>query len=414
MLRHMTRPALLDKIRDLLLGVPDFVRDDLRRIYLFQKQAYFLALLIHVHWVFLFHLADQPLLAHVNIASVGCYLLALALHTRGILRVPMYLGTAEVVAHATLCVVQMGTGAGFELYVVVVVIIPWLNDSLRMWERVSLSGACILMFLALLIHGGLYPPVRPLQESWVIAFQVMNGLGLLIVLVIILVVYNTAIRRAETALARSYEESEALLHNILPGPVAARLKAEPGTIADLHPDTTILFADIVNFTPLSARLEASEVVTLLNAVFSEFDDLVDRFRLEKVKTVGDAYMVVAGLPNARTDHAEVAADLALAMQDAISRHVDDRGEPMMLRIGISSGPVVAGVIGRRKFAYDIWGDAVNTAARMESQGVPGRIQVSNATAALLRTTFELEPRGAMEVKGKGVVETWFLGQRSAP
>lgn len=414
MLRHMTRPALLDKIRDLLLEVPDFVRDDLRRIYLFQKQAYFLALLIHVHWVFLFHLADQPLLAHVNIASVGCYLLALALHTRGILRVPMYLGTAEVVAHATLCVVQMGTGAGFELYVVVVVIIPWLNDSLRMWERVSLSGACILMFLALLIHGGLYPPVRPLQESWVIAFQVMNGLGLLIVLVIILVVYNTAIRRAETALARSYEESEALLHNILPGPVAARLKAEPGTIADLHPDTTILFADIVNFTPLSARLEASEVVTLLNAVFSEFDDLVDRFRLEKVKTVGDAYMVVAGLPNARTDHAEVAADLALAMQDAISRHVDDRGEPMMLRIGISSGPVVAGVIGRRKFAYDIWGDAVNTAARMESQGVPGRIQVSDATAALLRTTFELEPRGAMEVKGKGVVETWFLGQRRAP
>lgn len=414
MLRHMTRPALLDKIRDLLLGVPDFVRDDLRRIYLFQKQAYFLALLIHVHWVFLFHLADQPLLAHVNIASVGCYLLALALHTRGILRVPMYLGTAEVVAHATLCVVQMGTGAGFELYVVVVVIIPWLNDSLRMWERVSLSGACILMFLALLIHGGLYPPVRPLQESWVIAFQVMNGLGLLIVLVIILVVYNTAIRRAETALARSYEESEALLHNILPGPVAARLKAEPGTIADLHPDTTILFADIVNFTPLSARLAASEVVTLLNAVFSEFDDLVDRFRLEKVKTVGDAYMVVAGLPNARTDHAEVAADLALAMQDAISRHVDDRGEPMMLRIGISSGPVVAGVIGRRKFAYDIWGDAVNTAARMESQGVPGRIQVSDATAALLRTTFELEPRGAMEVKGKGVVETWFLGQRRTP
>ncbi len=411
MMNAMISTAALDRIRDLLLGVPESVSEGLQRIYVFQKLAYFLALLLHAHWVVLFHLADQPLLAYVNVGSAACYVLALALHTHGIFRIPIYLGTAEVLGHAALCVVQFGTGAGFELYVVVVVVIPWLHDSLRLWERVGLSGTCIATFLALLIFGGLSTPLQPMEESWVIAFQVMNGLGLTVVLVIILIVYNTAIQRAETALASSYEESEALLHNILPAPVAARLKGEPGTIADLHPEVTILFADIVNFTPLSARLPAGEVVTLLNAVFSEFDDLVDRFGLEKIKTVGDAYMVVAGLPTARADHAEVAADLALAMQAAIERHADDRGAPMMLRIGISSGMVVAGVIGKRKFAYDIWGDAVNTAARMESQGVPGRIQVSAATAELLRPTFELESRGAIEVKGKGTVETWFLGKR---
>jgi adenylate cyclase len=190
--------------------------------------------------------------------------------------------------------------------------------------------------------------------------------------------------------------------------VAERLKAEHRLIAEHHDEVTVLFADVVDFTPLSARLSPAEVVGKLDRLFTDFDALVDKHGVEKIKTIGDAYMVAAGVPTARADHAQVLARLALEMRAAAAHHLRDDGTAIRLRVGINSGPVVAGVIGRRKFIYDLWGDTVNLASRMESQGVPDRIQVAGSTYERIRDSFRLEPRGTIEVKGKGLVDTWYL------
>jgi class 3 adenylate cyclase len=170
----------------------------------------------------------------------------------------------------------------------------------------------------------------------------------------------------------------------------------------------VLFADIVGFTPLAERLPASEVVSLLDQVFARWDAVAAEHGVEKIKTIGDAYMVAGGLPEPRPDHAQAIAELALAMQAEVARHTDPSGQPLAVRIGIDTGPVVAGVIGRRKFSYDLWGDTVNTASRMESTGVPGCIQVTERAWRRLRDGYRLERRGPVEVKGKGEMVTWFL------
>jgi adenylate cyclase len=189
---------------------------------------------------------------------------------------------------------------------------------------------------------------------------------------------------------------------------AEQLKAAPGTIADQFAAASILFADVVDFTPLADRLRPTEVVNLLDHLFSHFDDLAERYGVEKIKTIGDAYMVAAGVPVPRSDHARVMALLALDMRESM-RSQDTVGHlGLEIRIGINSGPVVAGVIGRKRFLYDLWGDAVNMASRMESHGTPGRIQVTRDTYELLRDEFELERRGPVAIKGKGDVETWYL------
>ncbi|NET53308.1 MAG: adenylate/guanylate cyclase domain-containing protein, partial [Merismopedia sp. SIO2A8] len=188
----------------------------------------------------------------------------------------------------------------------------------------------------------------------------------------------------------------------------------PDAIAEQFEDITILFADIVGFTPLSARLEPIELVNLLNQVFSRFDDLADELGLEKIKTIGDAYMVAAGLPVPQTDHAERIAKMALAMREAIAQFQEQLGEAVQIRIGINTGHVVAGVIGTKKFIYDLWGDAVNVASRMESSGEPGRIQVTANTYERLKDQFEFEHRGAIAVKGKGQMTTYWLVSQFHP
>ena len=204
------------------------------------------------------------------------------------------------------------------------------------------------------------------------------------------------------------ERSERLLLNILPAPIAERLKASGDSIAEHSDGVTVLFADIVGFTPLSANKTPQALVELLNRIFSEFDALADMHGLEKIKTIGDAYMAVAGLPNPWPDHAPRAARMALAMLDVTARIAAETGEQLALRIGLDSGPVVAGVIGRRKFTYDLWGDTVNTASRMESHGVPGAIHCTETTGMLLQGAFQLQARGSMVIKGKGEMNTFLL------
>ena len=217
-----------------------------------------------------------------------------------------------------------------------------------------------------------------------------------------------ALDREHRALEAERERSEQLLLNILPASIAARLKQSRGPIADRYPDVSVLFADLVGFTRRSAALPAETIVASLNDLVSEFDELARELDLEKIKTIGDAYMVAGGLPEPRGDHLEAVADMALAMLVKVSERRAPDGDPLEIRIGIDCGPVVAGVIGTDKFAWDVWGDTVNTASRMESTGVPGRIQTTEGVYARIRDRYRFEERGLISVKGKGELCTYLL------
>lgn len=208
--------------------------------------------------------------------------------------------------------------------------------------------------------------------------------------------------------------SDDLLHAILPAQVAAQLKDNPGMIAADIPSASVLFADVVAFTPMSASMSPRELVSLLDELFTIFDGFVTDLGLEKIKTVGDAYMVAAGVPEPRTDHAHAIAELALRIRDHVATNPVG-GRALSVRVGINSGPLTAGIIGTRKFSYDLWGDTVNTASRMESEGIPGSIQISPASYELLHDGFVCEPRGLIDVKGKDAMRTYLLvSRRGAP
>ena len=204
------------------------------------------------------------------------------------------------------------------------------------------------------------------------------------------------------------ERAEILLLNILPRSIADKLKATPQTIADSFTSASILFADVADFTPLAERISPVRVVEMLDQLFGHFDSLAERYDVEKIKTIGDCYMAAAGIPSPRSDHARTLALMALDMLDAVREQGAMGSLGFELRIGINSGPVVAGVIGRKRFLYDLWGDAVNTAGRMQTEGTPGRIQITRATYELLNDEFVCEPRGIVRVRGKGEMETWYL------
>jgi guanylate cyclase len=270
-------------------------------------------------------------------------------------------------------------------------------------------AAWVVVFLGSGLAGEIVGPVWEPVPNWftttMLALNIVVGGAIVFTL---LAVFASERRAALAALRVEQAKAENLLLNILPRSIADRLKAETGPIADQIGSASILFADVVDFTPWSERLSPSEVVGCLDHLFSHFDALAERHGLEKIKTIGDCYMVAAGVPLPRPDHARALALMALDMLDAM-RSSDAVGNlGLELRIGINSGPVVAGVIGRKRFLYDLWGDAVNTASRMETYGTPGRAQITRSTYELLADEFECEPRGTIAVKGKGDVEVWYL------
>jgi adenylate cyclase len=273
---------------------------------------------------------------------------------------------------------------------------------LEVRQAVRWFGAFVLVFLLLGIAGEVLFPDADLPIWFTSAMLALNVIGTGAVAFTLLAVFANQRNAALT-------ESELLLMNILPRSIAKRLKADSHTIADHFDSASILFADVVDFTPLAQRLPPAEVVGILDHLFSRFDALVEQHGLEKIKTIGDCYMAAAGVPNPRPDHARKAALLALDMRDAVATSAVAGQSGLELRIGINSGPVVAGVIGTKRFLYDLWGDAVNTASRMESQSTPGEIQITRATYDLLKDEFVCRRRGTILVKGKGQMETWYLG-----
>jgi adenylate cyclase len=269
--------------------------------------------------------------------------------------------------------------------------------------------AWVIVFLGSGLAGEIIGPIWEPPPGWftstMLALNIAVGGAIVFIL---LAVFAKERREALAALRVEQAKAENLLLNILPRSIADKLKAQTQPIADHFGSASILFADVVDFTPWSERLPPAEVVGFLDRLFSRFDVLADRHGLEKIKTIGDCYMVAAGVPTPRPDHARALALMALDMLDAMCADDEVGRLGLELRVGINSGPVVAGVIGRKRFLYDLWGDAVNTASRMESHGTPGRIQITRATYELLGDEFECEPRGTIAVKGKGDVEAWYL------
>jgi adenylate cyclase len=255
-----------------------------------------------------------------------------------------------------------------------------------------------------------YTTTDPINILTPRGISVMMGVNIIGVSAFAFAILHYFVRERDLALSlvrSERERSETLLLNILPKDIVSILKRESRTIADHFDGASILFADVVDFTPMSEKMSPTELVDLLNEIFSYFDTLVEKYDVEKIKTIGDCYMVASGVPRPRPDHADVLAHLALDMREFVNRRTFG-GHKVNLRIGINSGPVVAGVIGRKKFIYDLWGDAVNTASRMESHGSNGTIQITRATYELIKDDFVCEPRGTVYVKGKGQMEAWQI------
>ncbi len=269
-----------------------------------------------------------------------------------------------------------------------------------------------LAYVALVVLSGFLQtyarPSNNLPQNLIILFFVLNITAISAILVAILAFFISQKDYAFKLLALEQDKSENLLLNILPKEIAPILKNNPGTIAEHYDGASILFADIVNFTPWSVELPPKEMVEMLNEIFSYFDSLLDTYGVEKIRTIGDNYMAASGVPTPRPDHAQQLARMALDMSAYIESRPPRNGKRLDFRIGINSGPLIAGVIGKRKFVYDLWGDPVNTASRMESSGVPGKIQITRDTYELIKAEFICEPRGKIVVKGKGEMETWYL------
>jgi guanylate cyclase len=297
------------------------------------------------------------------------------------------------------------------------------SSAVILWSLLSPLGAMLFdeprhglrwlaAYLSLAIVSGyfeFYPLVSSsLSPTTITVFFILN-IGVVSSIAIFLLAYFVGEKNRLFTLLRGEQiKSENLLLNILPREIAAILKNESRTIADHYTEASILFADMVGFTPLSARLAPVEVVELLNEAFSYFDSLVDKYNVEKIRTIGDSYMVVSGVPRRRSDHAQSLVHMALDMREYLATHTFQNGQRLSFRIGINSGPVIGGVIGKRKFVYDVWGDAVNIASRMESHGMSGTIQITRATYELIKNEFACESRGTVDVKGKGEMEAWLV------
>ncbi len=297
------------------------------------------------------------------------------------------------------------------------------SSGVLIWSIITPMGAMLFLspratrfwwmaFLATLVAASLLDPTiqnsNNLPPGLITIFFALNFGGVSTIVVLIISYFIGQREKAYRLLGLEEAKTQTLLRNVLPDKIAEQLKNEPRVIADFFPEASILFADLVNFTRLTTALDPVGMVNLLNEIFSYFDTLVETYQVEKIRTIGDNYMVVAGVPEPVEDHAFRLAQMALDMQRFLAKRQPDGDLPVRFRLGINSGPVIGGVIGHKKFVYDVWGDAVNIASRMQSTSEPGQIQVSEMTYRLIKHQFQLQSRGPVDLKGRGIIETWFL------
>ena len=342
-----------------------------------------------------------------NLATAAMFLAIPLLHRFGSLIAAVVF---VVIAFSSLTFVgaQLGTDSGVQFYYLVSASLAVLVMGV---EHLWLAGTTVAVGAGLVVAMQfLVPNDTGLQPRWALTTGfIVSTIGASLMIFATVWYAMREVDRAEAAMEVEYSRSEALLANILPAQIAHRLKDPArGVIADRYDDASILFTDIAGFTEQASDISPTELVRFLDRLYTTFDRLVDKHGLEKIKTTGDSYMVVSGVPTPRADHVQAIAELGLDMSKAVAGLRDPRGNPVPLRMGIASGPVVAGVVGARKFFYDVWGDAVNVAARMETTDQVGRIQVPENVYERLRDDFVLEERGEIDIKGKGVMRTWYL------
>ena len=375
-------------------------------------------LTVHFLLIFLFAYWGIPALALVNVFSVLLWLLSIIMLRRHRLALSLAIGAIEVVIHTVLVVYFVGWGMGIQYYLIPMM----LGASVSvwpLWSRISTMLVSTVVFILLYYYALGNPSqavIDPFQLNLANVIVTFSAFALSAAMML----YGVSIAdKLEAQLETEYEKSETLLCNVLPEVIVARLKNNQGTIADPRQtksegiaesftDVSVLFADVVGFTPLSERLTPQESVDLLNDVFTHFDMLAKKYGVEKIRTIGDGYMVAAGAPLPRVDHAQALGRMALDMQQYMKSREQTADAPLQVRIGINSGPAVAGIIGTTKFHYDLWGDMVNTASRMESHGRPGKIQIARPTYELIQDEFQCEPQGTVDVKGKGEMDVWFI------
>ena len=329
------------------------------------------------------------------------------LHRFGELLPPLtFIGTAYL-SIFTICWF-VGTGSGLQFYFLVAACLIVLQLGV---DRIFLASILAAIAAGMVITlQFLVPRDTGAQPVWALSLSFVVTTISACVMVVTTVWYSVReIVRAEAAMELEYERSEALLANILPASIAERLK-DPARniIADKYEEASVLFADIAGFTERASDMPPDQLILFLDRLYGDFDALVDKHGLEKIKVSGDSYMVVSGVPQPRADHVEALAAFALDMAEAAGLLKDSRGDALPLRIGLACGPVVAGVVGSRRFFYDVWGDAVNVASRMETTDSVGRIQVPEDVYRRLKDDFVLQERGVIEIKGKGVMRTWYL------
>jgi adenylate cyclase len=343
----------------------------------------------------------------INIAGAAIYACVPLLHRFGELLPPLTFILTAYLSIFAICWF-VGTGSGLQFYFLVAACLVVLQLGV---DRIFLASILAAIAAGLVITlQFLVPRNTGAQPVWALSLSFVVTTISACIMVVTTVWYAVReIVRAEAAMELEYERSEALLANILPASVAERLK-DPARniIADKYEDASVLFADIAGFTERASDMPPDQLILFLDKLYGDFDALVDKHDLEKIKVSGDSYMVVSGVPNPRADHVEALAAFALDMAEVVRGLKDSRGEPLPLRIGLASGPVVAGVVGSRRFFYDVWGDAVNVASRMESTDSVGRIQVPEDVYLRLKDDFVLQKRGDIEIKGKGCMRTWYL------
>lgn len=354
------------------------------------------------------------LLRGVNLLFLCGYAATLALSVTRRVDAAMWLLATTGLLNMVVSSLSMGLGTGSISFFVILPLFAVLASSAddRVFPSVVTVGALVGLTVVVFIDPAV--PQKVAGTGWESILLVANVASVLLFAMVVSMYYRRRIDEAQAELAAEHERSEALLLNILPKEAASRLKSGERLIADDADDVAVLFADLVGSTPLASMLPPDELVHLLDSVFSAFDDLADAHSLEKIKTVGDAYIVVGGLPTPTPGALAAVADMALAMRQQINEYTVPDFGPLELRLGLHVGPVVAGVIGKRKFSYDIWGDTVNIAARMESAGVPGEIQVTTVVRDRLADQYEFAERGTIDVKGKGPMETFLLKRRKTP
>jgi len=391
---------------------PDHLSEDDQEVFITSTYMSAGAFLVHLLYLVFFIVYDFKVLALFNIFSI-CIFAACFLWVRFGKNpsVIFTIGTLEIYIHAYLAASTFGLDAGFHLFLYGASL-TWFLQNISLYKKILIGFFSAALSLLIIESVPATVELTNISPEIRMFVNLFNNVYFMLMLMSMTLSYNLSVNKARRQINTEFERSERLLHNILPPPIARRLKDkekdEEENIADGFPACSVLFADIVGFTLISQQLSPSRLVAMLNEIFSMFDQLAEKHDLEKIKTIGDAYMVASGLPIPDGNHAQRLADFALDMRQSMLEYSQARGMQISIRIGIHSGPAVAGVIGKKKFIYDVWGDTVNTASRMESHGLVGEIHISNLTKELLGNQYCFEDLGEQNIKGKGMMRTWLL------